>query len=439
MAKQTPNWGNGTRPDGSDGDTFLEGTQKLMDNINEIYAMMGEDSNGVLPAALPVEKGGTGAGTAASARTNLGLNEYLLKDATNYSYADSLQVMGNASQVAKLRIGSYTVSGTPHIDFLTGGNATDRDARIVCSGGAVDVNEAAVLTYRAAQHTFNGAVYTPTSYSNTTTATSGRLTLIASDGRNYARGFAVDANGFFKSASPVVNMYADRIELNDDAAKQPITFEKLGIGDYLLKGSLGFAQEGWYIDQPNDANGNKYHALTYGTYENGDIWVKTYEQVMDGVKIVADVTKPVDIQAGRYVQLRLHEEPEPIVIPEPEPEPILDDTGNPAPSRYHELVDGVWTISEENAAILNMEQLAAMPSLKRRQFRLALVLNGFNLADIEAMIATIPDDLQRQIVTIEWQDATDFERTNPSLLFMADMLGLSQEQVNNLWVFGLNQ
>ncbi|MFX5618499.1 phage tail protein, partial [Acinetobacter baumannii] len=34
----------------------------------------------------------------------------------------------------------------------------------------------------------------------------------------------VDPNGFIKAASPIVSLYADKIELNDEAAEQNITF-----------------------------------------------------------------------------------------------------------------------------------------------------------------------------------------------------------------------
>lgn len=71
--------------------------------------------------------------------------------------------------------------------------------------------------------------------------------------------------------------------------------------------------------------------------------------------------------------------------------------------------------------------------LTRRQFRLALVMNGFALADIEALINQIEDDMQRQIIQIEWQDATVFERNNSSLFVMAALMGLSSAQIDELW------
>ncbi|WP_109046427.1 phage tail fiber protein [Acinetobacter baumannii] len=121
----------------------------------------------------------------------------------------------------------------------------------------------------------------------------------------------VDANGFVKSASPIVKLYAESIELNDEANKQPIHFEKLDVGDYLLKGSLGFAQEGWYIEVPKDANGNTVVAVEYSTLENGDISIKTYKRKFDVEKaaIVADHDNPFDIPEGRWIDIRLHEEP----------------------------------------------------------------------------------------------------------------------------------
>ena len=92
---------------------------------------------------------------------------------------------------------------------------------------------------------------------------------------------SVDANGFLKSASPVVRLFKDHIELNSDAEKQPIEFKKVDVGDYLLKGSLGFAQEGWYIEVPKDANGNTIVAVVYDTLENGDLSIKTYKRKFD--------------------------------------------------------------------------------------------------------------------------------------------------------------
>lgn len=118
-----------------------------------------------------------------------------------------------------------------------------------------------------------------------------------------------DSNGFLKAASPVVDLYDDHLELNHDAERQGgITFEKLGTGNYLIKGSLGFAQEGWYIEMPKDANGNVLVAVAYEQLDNNDISIKTYDYMLNKKgRIVPDIETPLDIPEGRCINLRLHE------------------------------------------------------------------------------------------------------------------------------------
>lgn len=115
-----------------------------------------------------------------------------------------------------------------------------------------------------------------------------------------------DSNGFLKGASPVVDLYDEKIDLNYDAKAQGgISFEKLGVGDYLVKGSLGFAQEGWYIETPKDANGNVLVAVVYEQLANNDLSIKTYAKKFDDETgdIVANLLKPRDIPAGLFWQL----------------------------------------------------------------------------------------------------------------------------------------
>ncbi|MDV4269400.1 hypothetical protein MSG86_17765, partial [Acinetobacter baumannii] len=124
----------------------------------------------------------------------------------------------------------------------------------------------------------------------------------------------IDANGFIKAASPIVKLFAERIELNDEAAEQPITFEKIDVGHYLIKGSSGFAKEGWYIETPKDANGNILFAVIYQQLENKDIEIKTFKKKFDveSASIIADLDNPVDISTGRWIDIRLQEIPKPV-------------------------------------------------------------------------------------------------------------------------------
>lgn len=78
-------------------------------------------------------------------------------------------------------------------------------------------------------------------------------------------------------------------------------------------------------------------------------------------------------------------------------------------------------------------ELKALTHLTRRQFRMVLVLNGYDLDEIKAQISAIEDIQTRQLTLIEWEDANTFERTSPSLVMMAGLLQLNEDQVNAMW------
>ena len=128
----------------------------------------------------------------------------------------------------------------------------------------------------------------------------------------------VDANGFIKAASPIVQLFADKIEPNEEALDQEPLFEKVDIGHYLLKNTEGFSDNGWYIEMPKDANGNVLVAVQYQQIEDNTIEVKTFAKKFDEETgdIVPNLEKPRDIPAGRWIDIRLKELPTPeIEIP----------------------------------------------------------------------------------------------------------------------------
>ncbi|WP_170248242.1 phage tail fiber protein [Acinetobacter geminorum] len=161
-----------------------------------------------------------------------------------------------------------------------------------------------------------------------------------------------DSNGFIKSASPIVKLFADKIEPNDEAAEQPLAFEKLGIGHYLVKGSSGFAKEGWWIEIPTDTHGNKICAVEYQTLENGDLEIKTYKKKMNEEgDIVANLDAPIDIPNNangepRWIDIRLNSIKKTIVrkIPRTEKQPRMVQQVKYAPqltyiTKYEDLFD----------------------------------------------------------------------------------------------------
>lgn len=301
MAKQTVNIGTSVN-DGS-GDPARTAFNKLNQNDTELYDALGANASGVLPSALPIAKGGTGASAAEAARTNLGLGT-----------AATREVGTNTGDV--MAVGAFGLGGTV-IPTTTQPHSLQSGA-FVFDGGQPNLpsdhaNGYGSFGLNIARGGVGAFLYMPYSgYQNNFILRTYDYTGVASyrdhvlrDSRNTT----VDANGFVKAASPIVKLFADKIELNDEAQQQEITFKKLGVGDYLIKGSTGFAQDGWHIETPKDANGNVLFSVIYTTLENGDISVKTYKKRFDleTASIVADLTQPVEITANRWIDLRLQE------------------------------------------------------------------------------------------------------------------------------------
>ncbi|WZS76385.1 phage tail protein [Acinetobacter baumannii] len=314
-------------------------------------------------------KGGTGATTAAGARTNLGLGSAATRN-VGTTAGDLIEVGGFGiggvgqtferkmitgvnldSVVSYVLLFPYSVSSSPNrnmfgeLVFSRGDSgsanqhsrtlvsiqqAYDRvTARFISIGVTTHISGMAVVKYQnvdyvAIRRTASSSTSAFRYFSGISNITSDNyLVTVHTDDVVIVREIpvvieqlrtsantSVDSNGFIKAASPVVKLFNDHIELNNDAEKQPIEFKRTGVGDYLIKGSLGFAQEGWYIEVPKDANGNTVVAVEYSTLENGDISIKTYKRKFDVEKaaIVADLENPLDIPEGRWIDIRLHEE-----------------------------------------------------------------------------------------------------------------------------------
>ncbi len=98
----------------------------------------------------------------------------------------------------------------------------------------------------------------------------------------------------------------------------------------------------------------------------------------------------------------------------------------------HLYPENYLTEDEKKAAYLS-----SLRPLTRRQFMLTLV--EFELDDqIKTAISEIADIKQRKKIEIEFNDGQSFERMSESILFMANLLQLDENRVNELWEHGLS-
>lgn len=68
-----------------------------------------------------------------------------------------------------------------------------------------------------------------------------------------------------------------------------------------------------------------------------------------------------------------------------------------------------------------------------RQMRVALILSGILVEDIESVIESLPEP-DKSITRITWEYSTEFQRNNPILVAMAPALNLSESDVDQLFI-----
>ncbi|ENO0866748.1 hypothetical protein ACA523_002975 [Providencia stuartii] len=134
-----------------------------------------------------------------------------------------------------------------------------------------------------------------------------------------------DSNGNLKAASPIVKVFAEHIETNDEA--EGVTMQKLGVGHYLIKGVVGFNADGaWGINNgfviPQDHNGKNMVLIDYEVKPDGDIEVFVFHQQNadmperfqnkrikhideDGNPVYYENYEPCDVPESRWIDMRV--------------------------------------------------------------------------------------------------------------------------------------
>lgn len=106
----------------------------------------------------------------------------------------------------------------------------------------------------------------------------------------------------------------------------------------------------------------------------------------------------------------------------------------PSDKLINPLWDGSkWTEGATDSEIIEKERALLPKCVSQRQIRTQLVLNGFNLNDIQLAINELSEP-DKSIAQIAWDYAITFERDSPLLICLAANLGLTQAQVDEIFL-----
>ncbi|WP_412464197.1 hypothetical protein [Flavobacterium mekongense] len=100
---------------------------------------------------------------------------------------------------------------------------------------------------------------------------------------------------------------------------------------------------------------------------------------------------------------------------------------------YFDRVNKVYFEGATQEQLAEAKKASVPETVSRRQLRLALVLSSFDLSMIDAQINQLPEP-NRSFALIAWNDAIVFERKDALLNQLAGQLGLTEDNLDDLFI-----
>lgn len=148
------------------------------------------------------------------------------------------------------------------------------------------------------------------------------------------------------------------------------------------------------------------------TKVDGGVAVMTVIGDADPIECIAKWT---EVNAGQYVSHRILGESE--SLPPREARGAWQD------------VNGEISINTEAAYQSSIPQVVSMA-----QARKALIMGGTSIASVDAAIAGIEDDTERELAQTDWEYSATVRRDSPLVTSLGPILGLTGAQVDELFV-----
>lgn len=157
-------------------------------------------------------------------------------------------------------------------------------------------------------------------------------------------------------------------------------------------------------------------------------------------------TRQGEIREGRYLV-----DGNPGLLPQNWVELVIEQLPTPAydertqtieQQEYADLVNLKWIKEPYVRNLTNdeiNERLPKPPTIcTPRQFRLALIEFGLSLDQIQSMLESIPDNLERAKALVEWEYSIEIKREHPLINTFASQLGLTETDLDNIFFLSDN-